>query len=135
MNKIYKISFHVYRIILILTLPLFFLAKFIVGVAGHNSRIEITDYFLLLFIILTPTLLTILNKVDKAEIVYRNILCFTVIGLISISIVFLFYGLYDFWLLYYDQKFGIGDTVPVAIILLLITLSATLLVGLVKNRI
>jgi hypothetical protein len=135
MSRIYKVSFHIYRIILISIIPIYFFCKFIVGMAGHNSEIEITDYLLLAFAILTPTLLTVLSKTDKVEIALRNTLRFIIIGLVLISIGFLFYGLYDSWLLYQDQNFGIGDNIPVAIILLLITLSSILLVGLAKNKI
>ena len=106
-----------------------------VGMGGHNSQIEITDYFLLVFAILTPTLLTVLNKVDNAKITLKNILRFIAISLVSASIAYLFYGLHDFWLLYQDGNFGTGDNIPVTIIILLIGLSSTLVVGLLKNRI
>ena len=135
MNRIYKISFQIYRIILILALPTFLFTNFLVAKAGHNSPMKIDDYFLLGFVILVPTLLTILIKTDKAKISLRKTIRFVIIGLISTSMGFFFYGLYDSWLLYQDQNFGIGDTIPVAIIIFLIALSFLLLVGLAKNRI
>ncbi|WP_432671398.1 hypothetical protein [Flavobacterium sp. SM2513] len=106
-----------------------------VGAAGHNSKVEITDYFIFIFVILTPILLTAFKKIDNTKITHRKVLRFTTIVLVTISIIFLFYGLYDFYILYQELNFGIGDNIPVAIIILLITLSSTLVVGLVKNRI
>ena len=135
MNRIYKISFYVYRIILVLIVPLIFFAKLMVGAAGHNSKVEITDYFIFIFVILTPILLTAFKKIDHTKITRRKILRFSTIVLVTVSIIFLLYGLYDFYILYQELNFGIGDNIPVAIIILLITLSSTLLVGLVKNRI
>ena len=135
MNRIYKISFQIYRIILILALPTFLIANFLVAAAGHNSPMKIDDYFLLGFVILVPTLLTILIKTDKAKFRFRKTIRFVIIGLISISIVFFFYGLYDFWLIYQNRNFGIEDNIPVTIIMFFIALSSMLLVGLAKNRI
>ncbi|TPG41547.1 hypothetical protein [Flavobacterium pectinovorum] len=135
MKKIYKISFQIYRAILILILPLFLLAKFMVGSAGHNSRSKISDYALIGFVILTAVLLTILDKNYQSKSKFRDVLRFTIIGLVFISIIFLFYGLYDFAQLYLNHNFGLEDNIPLTILLLLNALSITLLIGLVKNKI
>ena len=105
-----------------------------VGLAGHNSETENVDYLLLAFVITTSILITVLNRNHLAENKFKNILRYIIIGLISTGVVFLFYGLYDSWLLYRDQNFGIGDNIPVVIIILLITLSSILLIGLFKKK-
>ena len=105
-----------------------------VGFAGHNSETENVDYFLLAFLIITSILLAVFNRNHLAENKFKNILRNIIVGLISIGLVFLFYGLYDSWLLYSNQNFGIGDNIPVVIIILLITLSSVLLIGLLKHK-
>ena len=135
MNRVYKISFQVYRIILISILPLFFFAQFMVGTAGHNSKTETTDYFLLAFAILTPILLTILSKLDNTKVILRKRIRFILIILILTSIGFLIYGLYDSLLVYQNGNFNSGDSIAVSIIIALIALSSTIIVGLTKNKI
>jgi hypothetical protein len=135
MSKIYKNSFNIYRAILIITAPIFLVGNFLVGLGGHNSELKITDYLILGFTIITPILLTVFIKIDNDKITIRNTFRIAIMGLVTLSIASLFYGLYDSWLLYQDQNFGIGDNIPVAIIIFLIALSSLLLVGLAKNRI
>ncbi|QOG02055.1 hypothetical protein [Flavobacterium sp. MDT1-60] len=135
MKNIYKISFQIYRAILIASLPLFLFAKVMVGAAGHNTETRTTDYLLIGFAILTAILLTILNNYNQSKDIIRNPLRFTIISLVLVSIIFLFYGLYDFTLLYLNHNFVVEDNIPVTILLLLIALSATLVIGLIKNKI
>jgi len=134
MKNSYRISFHIYRGILISILPLFLFAKLMVGAAGHNSEIKISDYGFVGFSILTAVLLTAFNQTDHAKSI-RKILRSTIIVLVLIGILFLLYGLYDFTMLYFDHHFTLQDNIPVGILLLLIALSATLLIGLLKNKI
>lgn len=135
MNKVYKNSFNIYRAILIITAPIFLVGNFLVGLGGHNSELKFTDYLIVGFTIITPILLTIFIKTHNDKITIRNTIRNAIMVLIVLSIASLFYGLYDSWLLYQDQNFGIGDTIPVVIIIFLIALSSLLLVGLAKNRI
>lgn len=135
MNKVYKNSFNIYRAILIITAPIFLVAHFLVGLGGHNPELKFSDYLIIGFTIITPILLTIFIKTKKDKIQIRNKIRIAIMVLIAISIASLFYGLYDSWLLYRDQNFGIGDTIPIAIIVFLIALSFFLLVGLAKNKI
>ena len=134
MKNSYRISFHIYRGILISILPLFLFAKLRVCAAGHNSEIKISDYSFVVFSILTALLLTAFNQTDHAKSI-RKILRSTIIVLVLIGILFLLYGLYDFTMLYFDHHFTLQDNIPVGILLLLIALSATLLIGLLKNKI
>ena len=134
MKNSYKISFHIYRGILISIVPLFLFAKLMVGAAGHNTEIKINDYSFVGFSILTAVLLTAFNQTDHAKSI-RKILRSTIIILVLIGILFLLYGLYDFTMLYFDHHFTLQDNIPVGILLLLIALSATLLIGLLKNKI
>lgn len=126
----YKVSFHIYRIVLIAVIPLYFFAKFMVGTAGHNSNVEITDYFVAVFVILTSVLLLIFQKSNKK----RNDLRFAIVVLLAINIAFFVYQLYDFWLLYKRQNFGMADNIPVAIIMFLIVLCSIVISGLLKNK-
>lgn len=135
MKNIYKISFQIYRAILIAILPLFLFAKVMVGMAGHNPETKITDYLLIGFAILTAILLTVFHKASQSKSIINNSLRFTIISLILVSIIFLFYGLYDFTLLYINHNFVLEDNIPVTILLLLIALSTTLFIGLIKNKI
>jgi len=134
MKNSYRISFHIYRGILISILPLFLFAKLMVGAAGHNTEIKISDSAFVGFSILTAVLLTAFNQTDHAKSI-RKILRSTIIVLVLIGILFLLYGLYDFTMLYFDHHFTLQDNIPVGILLLLIALSATLLIGLLKNKI
>jgi hypothetical protein len=135
MVNIYKISFQIYRAILILILPLFLFAKLMVGAAGHNPESKISDYAFIGFVILTAILLTIFDKNYQSKSMLRNTLRITIISLVFVSIIFLFYGLYDFTIQYLNHNFDFEDNIPVAILLVLISLSATLLIGLIKNKI
>ena len=134
MNTIYKISLKIYRAILILIIPLSLIAKFLVGAAGHNSETKNEDYLLFAFVVVTITLLTIL-KSSKITILVRNVIRFAVIVLISLNIIFLFYGLYDEYLVYMDNNFQNGDNILIAIIILLILLSTTSIAGVLKDKI
>lgn len=135
MVNIYKISLQIYRAILILILPLFLFAKIMVGAAGHNTENKISDYAFIGFAILTAILLTILNKNYQLKSILRNTLRITIISLVFVSIIFLFYGLYDFTMQYLNHNFDFEDNIPVAILLVLISLSMTLLIGLIKNKV
>ena len=106
-----------------------------VGMGGHNSTIENKEYLLLVFAIITPTLLTIFKNTDKTKNTLRNSLRFTIVGLILINIGFFIFALYDSWLLYKEQNFEIGDNIPVAIIIFLIILCSILVIGLMKKEV
>lgn len=126
----YKVSFHIYRIFLIAFIPLYFFAKFMVGAAGHNSAVEITDYFVGAFVILTSVLLVIFPKSNEN----RNALRFAIVVLLAVHIAFLIYQLYDSWLLYKRQNFGNADNIPVAIIIFFIAICSIVISGLLKNK-
>jgi len=131
MNRIYKLSFLFYRIILISIIPVFFISKFAVGSSGHNSDMQFSDYLLLLFSVFTSILFFLLNEI---EVRFKKLLIWIIVCFISASICFLFTGLFDFWKLYQKHNFFIGDTVSVVIVLALIMLSMLVLIGFLKNR-
>ena len=133
MNRIFKISFQIYRIILILIIPIYFLSKFLVGVAGHNPPTSNSEYLFLCFSFLALIALMTIRKsknisLKKSLVVFISI--FVVVG-----IVLTFCGLYDAWILYRNQNFGFGDNIPVAIMICFIFISVTFLVGLIKDKV
>lgn len=131
MDRVYKSSFILYRIILISIIPVFFISKFAVGSAGHNSDARFSDYLLLLFSIFTSALFIFFNKI---EIRFKKLVSKIIICLISVSMFLLLIGLFDFWKLYQKQNFVIGDTVSIAIILAIIMLNILVLLGFIKNK-
>lgn len=135
MDKIYKICFHTYRVLLLLALPTYLISYFLVGAAGHNSTVKIENLVLLGFLIIVPTLLTILVKTRNPENKLKKALRIILVALISISVLFLFYGLYDFWSLFQNDRSDIGDFTPILFIMFFVALSSVLLVGLAKNKI
>lgn len=129
MERLYKISFTIYRFILGLIFIVSFIAKILVGAAGHGGQ---EDYFIFVYIIITVTLLTIFHRLDKLKTLTRNSVRFSAIILVLISIVFAIYSLYDIFL---NKFFSFGDNIITAIIILFILLGSTLLLGLIKNRV
>ncbi len=134
MNQIFKLSATIYQFLLILIIPLLVIAKFLVGAAGHNSEFKISDYILFMYLIIVLALLTFLKKSNPSstiKIAVRNILLL----LIFASIIYEFYALYDIYLLYSNHQFQYGDNISIVVITLIITLSSTLFIGLLKNKI
>jgi hypothetical protein len=106
-----------------------------VGIGGHNSSIKNSEYLLLIFIFFTVTFLTLLNNTEKIKNTLRNLLRFSLVGLISINIGFLILKLNNSWTLYKEHNFRIGDNIPVIIIIFLIFLCSILMIGIIKNKI
>jgi amino acid transporter len=105
-----------------------FIAKILVGAAGHSGQ---KDYFLFVFIIITVALLTVFHRLDKRKTLKRKSVRLSLIILVLTSVVFAIYFLYDIFL---NKYFSFGDNVTTAIIILFILLGSTLLVGLIKDR-
>jgi hypothetical protein len=134
-NKIYKITFNIYRMVLISIVPLYFIFNFMDGIGGHNSTIKNSEYLLLIFIFFTVTFLTLLNNTEKIKTTLRNFLRFSLVGLILINIGFLILELNNLFTLYKKHNFGIGDNIPVIIIIFLIFLCSILMIGIINNKI
>ncbi|MEN2400176.1 hypothetical protein GKZ90_0010330 [Flavobacterium sp. MC2016-06] len=134
MDKIFKLSANIYQFLLILIIPLFLIAKFLVGAAGHNSAITILDYALFAYAIIVLILLINLKKLNAANQL-KNSIRIVLSVLILTSICYELYQLYAIYLLYKNHYFVEGDNISIGIILLIIALSTTLLAGLIKDKI
>ncbi|MFH6994629.1 hypothetical protein [Flavobacterium sp. FlaQc-48] len=134
-DKIFKYSFSVYRIVLIAIAVLSLFAKFIVGAAGHNTPLKATDYCFFAFTIATPLLLFLFTNIQPDKIAARNIIRMVALFLIAISVLFLFHEWYDMALFSQSQKVGNDENILVGILLLFIALSSIVFTGLIRNRI
>lgn len=126
MPKLFRYSFVVYRLLMILAIAIFFIARLMAGFAGHNTPFEITDYILLGYEIVTAFLLTLL--LQKESSIVRILLLI----LITITLPLLFYGLYE--IIFPVQKFNPNDFIPLTILILFIGLTSVVWIGLYKIK-
>jgi hypothetical protein len=131
MNFLFKFCSVIYRIVLSLVLPVFVVAQVLVGAAGHSSDPKWYDYLLLTVCVATVILLTILFNLDKEDGRVRNIIRYASIILVSVSVVFEIYGLYD---LCSTSEFSKGENIGMAIVLLFTLISITVLWGIIKDE-
>ena len=131
MRYVYKICSIVYRLLLILVIPMIFIAKIIVGSAGHNSDYNCSDYLASAFIVITVTTMTILSFMDDQKSQIKNGLRYAAVTFVSISIVFEIYGLYE---MLRDTEFTAGENVLTASIFLFSIISSIVLWGLMKDK-
>ncbi len=135
MKNKYILSFQIYRTILFLLLPVFLFGIFMVGTAGHNSNMKISDYFIFAFIITTSIVLTTLKKLDNKENLKRKTLNLTAKLLVTLGVIILLFGIFEQIKMYLKNSFTIGDIITTIILLSLIILSIILLIGLIKNKV
>jgi hypothetical protein len=131
-NSIFKYSFIVYRFILILSVPLFITAEFLVGVGGHNSDPNNTNYLFYGFAIITSVLLTVFKQTDKTKFRLRKILRYINIILVSLSIA---YEIYELIKMIEEYNFLTEETITMLLGISFTTISFTLLYGLFKDKI
>lgn len=131
MELLYKLCSIIYRLILALVIPVFVVAKVLVGAAGHNSDVTWSDYLVFAFSVITLTILTIWFRIGKEESRVRNIIHLSCITLVSISIVFEIYGLYD---LFSNSEFSPGENIGISIVLLFTIVSLTVLWRIMKDK-
>ena len=131
MKFLYKLCSVIYRIVLALVLPVFVVAQVLVGAAGHSSDPKWHDYLLVTVCVTTVILLTTLFHLDKEDSAIRNIIRYACIGLVSVSVAFEVYGLYD---LCSTSEFTKGETIGIAIFLLFTLISITVLWGVIKDK-
>lgn len=131
MKFLYKLCSVIYRIVLALVLPVFIVAQVLVGAAGHSSDPKWHDYLLVTVCVATVILLTTLFHLDKEDSTVRNIIRYACIVLISVSIAFEVYGLYD---ICSAGDFSNGEAIGVAIFLLFTLISITVLWGVIKDE-
>lgn len=129
MERLYKISFTIYQYILGLFFIVSFIAKILVGAAGHSGQ---EDYFIFVFIIITVALLTVFQRLDKRKTLKRKSIRHSLIIFVLTSVVFAIYFIYDIFL---NKYFTFGDNITTAILILFILLGSTLLLGLIKDRV
>ena len=117
-------------------LPLYIISNFLVAIyGGHNPPTNNEEYLFLTWVVLTLISLYFIKKFGIEYGKLRHSIRAIVFGLVVIGILFSFCGLYDFWKLYQDENFALGDNIPVAIIFSFICLSYILLLGLIKDRV
>jgi hypothetical protein len=131
MELIYKLCSIIYRLVLALVIPVCFVAKILVGAAGHNSDFIWSDYLLFAFSVITVILLTILFRNRELESQVRSFIRVACIILVSISVVFEIYGLYDFFT---NSEFSIGDNIGLSIVLLFTIITLIVLRRIVKDK-
>ena len=132
MTNLYKVCSVIYRILLVLIIPVTFIAQFLVAVAGHNSDSSRSDYLVFTFIIITVALLTILSNVDREKRQVRSILRYASICFVSISLCVELYGLYD---IFKNGEFSPGENIISLIVFLFTIISVIVLLGLIKGKI
>lgn len=131
MNFLYKLCSVIYRIVLALVLPVFVVAQVLVGAAGHRADPKWHDYLLVTVSVATVILLTILFHLEKEEGGVRNIIRFASLILVSVTVAFEIYGLYD---LCSESDFSKGEIIGIAIFLLFTLISITVLWGIIKDE-
>ncbi|WP_339888405.1 hypothetical protein [uncultured Flavobacterium sp.] len=135
MKKTYILTFQIYRIILFLFLPLYIIAVFIVGTAGHNPNLKFLDFSFFGFIILTPIVLTIFKNTANNETVIKKTLNSSSIILVLIGILIFIFEILEQVKFYKKDNFTNGDVITTIILITLTFLSIILLIGLIKNKI
>lgn len=135
MKNIYTLSFHLYRTILFLVVPLFLIGNFMIGSAGHNSSLQLSDYLILAFSLLTPIVLTIVKKIDTKETLTGKTFNLIAKLLVLLGAIILLIGIYEQLKIYLKIGFTTGAVVTVIVLLSLLILSLILLMGLLKNKI
>lgn len=135
MKNTYTLSFHLYRTILFLVVPLFLIGNFMIGSAGHNSSLQLSDYLILAFSLLTPIVLTIVKKIDTKETLTGKTFNLFAKLLVLLGAIILLIGMYEQLKIYLKIGFTIGAVVTVIVLLSLLILSLILLMGLLKNKI
>ncbi len=135
MKNTYTLSFHLYRTILCLVVPLFLIGNFMTGSAGHNSSLQLSDYLILAFSLLTPIVLTIVKKIDTKETLTGKTFNLIAKLLVLLGAIILLIGIYEQLKIYLKIGFTTGAVVTVIVLLSLLILSLILLMGLLKNKI
>ncbi|WP_264564728.1 hypothetical protein [Flavobacterium sp. N3904] len=131
-NLIFKSSFIIYRFILIVSVPLFFTAEFLVGAGGHNSDPNNTNYLFYLFAIITSVLLTIFKQTDKTKFKLKKSLCYSNSILVLISSVYVIYELIE---MIQEYSFLTEETITIALVITFAIINLTLLYGLFRDKI
>ncbi|MBE8723544.1 hypothetical protein C4F50_01200 [Flavobacterium sp. KB82] len=107
---------------------LFFIPASMDGFEGWTTHFDIKDYLLLGYEIVTALLLTLF--LQKQSRTVRILLLI----LITITLPFLFYGLYEI-ILFKFQNSNHNDFILLTALLLFISLSSTVWIGLFKSKI
>jgi pilus assembly protein TadC len=133
MRNIYKLCSIIYRLILIISIPLEIIGNLLSATAGHNRAFDKSAYITFAYIILTVALLTFFQHVGKEKINPRKIIRYILIPLLFASICFEIYTLYS--TLFKDKNFTTADfTLDTAVFLFMIVTSL-ILHGVVNNKI
>ena len=131
MNYLFKLCSIIYRIALLLVLPVFFVAQVFVGAAGHSAHSQWYDYLLVTGCLTTVILLTTLFNLDKDDSAVRNVIRYACIVLVSVSVAFEVYGLYDLWS---ASNYTEEDVIGIAIFLFITLISITVLWGVIRDK-
>lgn len=131
-NSIFKYSFNIYRFILIASIPLFIIAGLLVGFAGHNSDPDNTNFLFYTFIIITPILLTVFNRVDSTKIRLKKALRYSLAILVLISVVFEIKSLIE---MIQSSRLKIEETIAISVLIAFTIISLIVAYGLFSDKI
>jgi uncharacterized membrane protein YiaA len=134
MDKLFTLCFNIYRFLLFFLFPFFIFGMIMYGIGGHNSNLNYTDYIFLGFILITPIVLTYFKR-TKSKKNNRIILKWTSSILVLIGIIIICIGFFNQVLLYKENNFNSGDSFITFLLLLSITLSTIVLVGLMNDKV
>jgi len=132
MTNIYKVCSVIYRIALILIIPLTIIAQFLVAAAGHNRSYGKYDYLALIFIIITVALLTFHTNFNGEKKQAGSILRYACISFVSIGLCLELYGLYD---LFRSSGFSAEENIISLVVILFTMISVMVLRGLINGKI
>ena len=134
MDKLFTLCFNIYRFLLFFLFPFFIFGIMMSGIGGHNSNLNYTDYFFLGFILITPIVLTYFKR-TKFKKNNRIFLKWTSSFLVLIGIIIISVKIFDEVILYKKNNFNSGDSFLSFLLLLSITLSIIVFVGLMNDNV
>lgn len=134
MNSIYKISFLVYRLILLILMPLFFISIFFVGFAGHSPNFNFIDVAIILYFVITLIILTIFKNLSRKSSLLTKI-NFISFCLVLPSVFIVLYNSYNQITFLINKEFKLGDLIVVILLITFLFLCIVLNFGFLKSKV
>ncbi len=131
MIKLFKITSIVYRLLLGLLLIFLIGGIFMVGVAGHSPNLRTEDFLIFILTILTITLLTFYQNIEKSNKI-RTTLRYFLVVLFFATLTFEIYSIYETYFI--CRCFTTGDHITSFTIFLFGILTTIVLTGLIKSK-
>ena len=126
MLKVYSV---IYRIMLVLAMLILFVAKFLVGAAGHNSDTGESDDIFIAYCIITTIGLTIYANIKTGKL--KHILRFVNMLLVFVGV--LVAG-YMAGTIFYEGESILEMAIPLILVILFIITGIQLLRALIKDK-